>query len=291
MPTTYSPLRYPGGKSQLAKYVSHVLDLNGFTRNTAYCEAFCGGAGIAIKLLEDKRVGEIILNDYDIAIYSVWKAILEEPQRFNEKIKKTLLNIEEWEKQREAYLQLRDANTYNFDLAWATFYLNRTNRSGIIEGGPIGGKLQRGNYNLGCRFNRNALMRKVEKISTLKNRIKLYNLDGLDFIWNIIRSMRAETFFFFDPPYFKQGKNLYKNSLNEQYHMDLAKAIQNLVDKHWIVTYDDVPSIRKVYSGCDGWRYAIRYSANLKRRQEELIFKSKVTKIESYGSVELCRLP
>ena len=289
MPSNNSPLRYPGGKSQLFNYVSHILEIN-HLENATYCEAFCGGAGVAMSLLLNNKVNQVILNDFDPAIYSVWYAILNHSSAMVKKILDTPVTLEEWYNQRSIYNRLKCIHGYNFDLAWATFFLNRTNRSGIIEGGPIGGLKQSAKYKLDCRFNKPKLIQKIHKIHALHNKIHLYNLDALEFIHQVIEPFETNMFIFFDPPYFKQGKKLYKNALDEEYHAELSRIIQRLQKRHWIVTYDNVEKIRNLYAGCDGWQYKIRYTANEKRNESELIFKSPITQLESFERVTLERI-
>lgn len=289
MPSTNSPLRYPGGKSQLSKFIARTLELNHLEHST-YCEAFCGGAGVAMTLLFKNKVDRVILNDLDPAIYSIWYSILHHPDRFIERIRGTPITMETWLHQRNVYDQVKDSHGYNFDLSFAAFFLNRTNRSGIVEGGPIGGHAQDGKYKIDCRFNKDTLIQKIRSIHTLQDRIALYNYDGLEFIHRVIEPLQEPYFIFFDPPYFNQGKNLYKNALDEAYHETLAQAIQCLRNSHWIVTYDDVETIRELYADCAGWKYDIHYTANTKRRESELLFKSPITQLDSFERVSLQNL-
>ena len=286
MPSNNSPLRYPGGKSQLFKYISHILEIN-HLENATYCEAFCGGAGVAMSLLLNNKVNQVLLNDYDSAIYSVWYAILNHANDLIKKILDTPVTLEEWHNQRAIYSQRKNVRGYDFDLAWATFFLNRTNRSGIIEGGPIGGLKQIAKYKIDCRFNKPKLIKKIQKIHKLQDRIQLYNYDGQEFIHQVIEPFEGNMFIFFDPPYFKQGKTLYKNALDEKYHTELSQIIQGLQQYYWIVTYDNVEEIRNLYAKCNGWRYKIRYTANEKRKESELIYKSPITHLESFERVTL----
>lgn len=286
MPYNYTPLRYPGGKSQLSNYISHILDVNNI-KNGTYCEAFCGGAGVAINLLANNKVNHVVLNDLDISIYSIWNAVLQENERFINQINKTRINLEEWNKQHNIYNKLKNSDKYSFELAWAAFFLNRTNRSGIIEAGPIGGKLQQSKYKIDCRFNKDSLIKKVNLIHGFSDKIKLYNLDGIKFIKEIVADLEYNSFTFFDPPYYEQGKNLYKNALTDEYHDELSKVIQKLHSKYWIVTYDDVDKIKFLYKNSEGWKYNIHYTANEKRSENELLFKSPITVLESYERIVL----
>ena len=147
----YSPLRYPGGKSKLAPFVSLAIKKANL-QNPVYIEPFAGGAGTALELLFNGIVDEIVINDYDKAIYSMWRAILTNTRKFIYFIENTPLNDVEWRKQKKIYTTQN--KKYSIELGFATFYLNRTNRSGILSAGPIGGHNQTGNYLIDARFNK-----------------------------------------------------------------------------------------------------------------------------------------
>ena len=170
----YSPLRYPGGKGKLAPFIGSLIDEYGH-RGGVYIEPFAGGAGVAIELLEKGIVSKVVINDLDKGIYSFWRAILTDTDRFVSEIDSALLTIDEWYKQRE--ICMTKNSRYSFELGFATFYMNRTNRSGIIKGGVIGGKKQEGEWKLDARFNKKNLINRIKKIALLKRNIHLYNKD------------------------------------------------------------------------------------------------------------------
>ena len=138
----YSPLRYPGGKSRLSNFIGQSI-LNLQIPNCTYIEPFAGGAGVALSLLLDGTVENVVINDYDKAIYSFWRAIKQDVKLLIDKIEHTPVTIEEWYKQKDIYVS---ASSYSVDLAFATLFLNRTNRSGILTAGPIGGYAQAGEW-------------------------------------------------------------------------------------------------------------------------------------------------
>ena len=147
LPKTYSPLRYPGGKTQLSSFVMEILSFNNLN-NIVYCEPFAGGFGVGLELLFKDKIRKAIINDFDLAIYSIWYAILYETERLLKDLLNVSITIEEWERQRHIYIKLVNKNEYHYELAFATYFLNRTNISGIITGGPIGGREQKGKYSL-----------------------------------------------------------------------------------------------------------------------------------------------
>lgn len=286
MSTTYTPLRYPGGKSQLYRFIENILVINEIT-DGVYVEPFSGGAGIAVQLLQKNKVDSIIINDYDPSIHAIWYAILYQTEDFIKLIEKTEITIDEWKKQKIIYEEMH-FDPYSIKNGFATFFLNRTNRSGIIKGGPIGGKEQQGTYKINCRFNKDTLIGKVRHIAALKNKISLYNLDAADLIKKTICKMeKKKTFCFFDPPYFVKGQSLYTNFFTEEKHRALHDEIVKLEDYYWITTYDHSKRIADIYSDTEIYEYELNYSAQKKRVEQEYLFTNKVTQVETFANVRL----
>ncbi len=268
----YSPLRYPGGKSKIAPLIRLIIE-NSKKQNITYIESFAGGAGVALDLLLNGTVKQIVINDYDKAVYSFWRALKESPQDLIDRIQNVPLTIDEWRHQKEIY-NTRN-RTYSIDLGFAAFYLNRTNRSGILTAGPIGGYEQTGNYLMNARYNPVILMQRIEEIAKYRNQIAVYNKDIRSFIDNIIPRYPTSSFVYFDPPYYVNGQRLYKNALSPSDHSKIASSIINGVKCQWIITYDDVPELRKIYAGFPQGVYTLNYSAANKGKGSELmIFKS-----------------
>ena len=267
----YSPLKYPGGKGKLAPFMKVLIEKTGHKDGT-YIEPFAGGAGIALDLLENDIVSQIVINDLDKGIYSFWRAILSETDRFVEAVHEVPLSVEECKKQRE--ILLRADNKYSFELGFSTFYLNRTNRSGIINGGMIGGLEQNGVWKLDARFNKDNLINRILKIAKKKECIHLYNKDVASLIKNYLPKYEKEAFVYFDPPYFKKGKQLYLNFFNEQDHVRIEKMIRESVNCDWVITYDDVPEIANIYVNHELRRFDLNYSVAQKRKASEIIIFS-----------------
>lgn len=282
---TSSPLRYPGGKGKLTEFVSHIIAINNI-KNSIYCEPFCGGSGVAINLLLDKKVDKIILNDFDTAIYSFWYAVLNDTQKMIDKISKTDITTQERLKQKEIYMFGQTQKGYSFDLGFATLFLNRTNVSGVIKGGVMGGESQKGKYKIDCRFNKEDIIRRINIIAEYKENIMLHNYEAKDFIFNILQNFSKDNLFiFFDPPYYKQGKNLYTNFFDHKDHEILGMAIKKLDEYFWILTYDNNPEILKIYKEYNPRKYKLQYSAKNKIKETELFFSSNKAKIESFDKV------
>lgn len=268
----YSPLRYPGGKSKIAPLIRLAIQQAGLN-NATYIEPFAGGAGVALTLLLEGTVDQIVINDYDKAIYSFWRALKESPQELIRLIEKTPLTIEEWKHQREIYYT---QNTrYSLELGFAAFYLNRTNRSGILNAGPIGGYDQEGNYKLDARFNRETLIHRIREIVQHRAQIVVYNKEIRSFVTKVMPKYYNNAFAYFDPPYYKNGQRLYKNFLVPSDHESISKCITENTNCQWIITYDDVPELRDIYREYAQRQYNLTYSVSNKGKGSEIvIFKS-----------------
>lgn len=270
----YSPLRYPGGKGKLASFMEYMIDQLGH-RGGTYIEPFAGGAGIAMELLLRNVVSRIVINDYDKAIWSFWKAILTETDRFVEEIRTVPLTVDEWQKQHEILVTQNDK--YSFELGFAAFYLNRTNRSGIIKGGVIGGQEQAKDWKMDVRFKREELVTRIQRIAARKKDIKLYNKDVNSFIKNYVPLYEENALIYFDPPYFRKGQQLYMNFFNYKDHVRIEQEIREHVNCDWIITYDYEPQIEEIYHNYNLRLYDLNYSVSTKRKASELmIFKDGI---------------
>ncbi len=268
----YSPLRYPGGKSKLASLIYLIMQNTGNDCRT-YIEPFAGGAGVALSLLLEDKVDRIVINDYDKAIYSFWRALKEDTSLLLKLVANTPLNVEEWRRQKEIYTNYN--HKYSVALGFAAFYLNRTNRSGVLNGGPIGGVAQNGNYLMDARYNRAELINRIERIAKRKKDISVYNQEIRSFILNILPRHQQQAFIYFDPPYFNKGQELYKNFFKPNDHVDIANIIMQQVPCDWIVTYDDVVQIEALYQRYTTRKMILRYSvaSTSSKGSEIIIFK------------------
>lgn len=269
MPSTDSPLRYPGGKTQLAPFVLDLARTNGVLKGV-YAEPFAGGAGIAWRLLLNGDMTEVWLNDIDPAISAFWHAVVREPDPLCERILKTEITICEWERQR---VTLFDSQSSLQERAFATLFLNRTNRSGILKAGVIGGKAQAGSYKLDCRFNRDELIQKIRRIHAYRDVIQLSKLDAEECLQDWNKRLPKRALLNIDPPYFAQGRDLYLSFYEHKDHARLAELVRGL-QCPWMLTYDDVPEIEELYMGLPTYRKGLTYYAQVKRRASELLIIS-----------------
>jgi DNA adenine methylase len=267
----YSPLRYPGGKNKLAKFVALVCQENNI--NGHYVEPYAGGASVALYLLIRGYVREITINDFDRGIYAFWYSILNDTERFCRKIEGTEITVENWKKFKKVHSSGEVAEL--FDLGFATFFLNRTNRSGIIDGGIIGGVDQKGNYKINCRFNKDDLIERIRLIATHKDNIRLFNLDALKLVKRIQKvKNNKNTIYYFDPPYYLKGPSLYMNHYKHSDHQMVCDEIQKINNAKWIISYDNVPEIKELYPCFRKQEYSFSHVAYKVREGKEILFFS-----------------
>jgi DNA adenine methylase len=270
-----TPLRYPGGKTSLFEFFEATIKEHGWA-NTTYIEPYAGGAGAAISLLLLEKVDHIVINDYDPAIFSFWKAVTQRAKEFTELIETTPVTVEQWEVQKKIYKECDASDSLR--LGFATFFLNRTNRSGILNAGPIGGKAQLGNWKIDARYNKKSLVDKIKLISLYRDRITVLNMDGLEVIEKYAHLNTS--FFYVDPPYFVKGADLYLNAFKLEDHKKLAGVLNKHIEAKWLLSYDNEKAILDLYPDLNYEVFSLKYSAhiNTKSGSELMILSNAIDK-------------
>lgn len=279
----YTPLRYPGGKAKFAPIIESFIKHNGLNGGH-YLEPYAGGAGVALYLLINEICSTIHINDYDIAVYNFWKSILSDTEQFIKKIENIEVTIDEWEKQK---LILNNPTQYSrLENGFATFFLNRTNHSGILKGGVIGGKKQNGKYKLDARFNKKNLIKRIERIASYKDCIKLYNEDACSLLSRVEEFLPSKSFIYLDPPYYEKGKGLYRNFYSHKDHERIQEVLEK-VKYPWIVSYDNKEEIKEIYKNYIVGYYSLNYSISERRATREVVFFNKKIKIPTNTDILL----
>lgn len=275
-----SPLRYPGGKGKMAGVFKHIIETNDLLDGT-YVEPFVGGGSVALSLLLNDYVSRIVINDKDRSIFAFWHTVLNDAEWLCREVSDTPVDMDVWRRQKavqanKEYADLRE-------LGFSTFFLNRTNRSGIIKGGVIGGNDQTGNYLIDARFNKADLVARIERIAEYADRIELHNEDAVALLESTKDTMSPRTLYYLDPPYYEKGPGLYMNYFTEDDHRMIAETMSHIVSGKWIVTYDNHPFISELYSKYRQKEFSLNYSmSNGKRGDEIMIYSNNLKEVELY---------
>lgn len=266
-----SPLRYPGGKNCVFPFISDLFIKNDFIGHS-YAEPYAGGAGLALRLLYEEYIPKAYINDFDPCISAFWRIATEQSNQLIDWIEDTSVDLGVWRKSKDIVKNYKNHSL--LEVATATFFLNRTNISGVIKGGAIGGLDQTGKYKIDVRFNKKDLIPRFEKIAKFKDRIIVSNLDGVKFIQNLNRK-KENIFIYLDPPYVEKGYQLYLNSYSENDHIKLSKYITKL-NKDWIMSYDNNQFIVDTYSDYRKISYSLSQSTSNRVGKEIFIFDNEI---------------
>jgi DNA adenine methylase len=242
-----------------------------------YFEPYAGGASLALSLLFANYVSEIHLNDLDPGVHAFWHVALKRNKDLRELIESTVVTREEWIRQKTIFKQGLEAGL--LALGFATFFLNRTNHSGILNGGMIGGKAQDGIWKLDARFNKSELLKRILRINSYKSRIHISKLDAIDFLRE--KAPHPNSLVYLDPPYYNAGARLYLNAYMPDDHAAVRNSVKRL-DAPWIVSYDDVSEIRKLYKPVRSRRVRLLHTAQYLKLGEEVLFFSSQLKIPNF---------
>lgn len=283
MASTLTPFRYPGGKTKLSPFVSELFVENDLM-DGHYVEPYAGGAGLAISLLLNGYARYLYLNDLDKSIYAVWHSILFETEKLCKYIHDVDVVMDEWLKQKE--IQKNKSTADLLSLGISTLFLNRTNRSGVLIGGVIGGNLQQGNYKIDARFYKSVLIEKIEKIAFYRSRIQISNLDAKLMLKEVVPKLPQKSLINLDPPYYVKGQALYINSYSHSDHKEISEIVPKL-KQYWIVTYDNVDPIRDLYSQYTPLEFNLCYSVNKCYRGKELLIADPRLKLPSIDLLKI----
>lgn len=269
----YSPLRYPGGKAPFAPFIAEIIEANGLAGGH-YLEPYAGGAGVALELLFHENISHIHINDIDPAVYAFWVSVTQYADELLDLLESTPVTMEEWFRWRSVLREEYEASTV--EKGFATLFMNRTNRSGILKAGVIGGKAQIGEYKLDARFKKDVIAARIKKIAEYADKITVYHEDSLQLLRRCTNFMPQKSLIYLDPPYYLKGKGLYRNYYKHDDHSEIALMLQNDNFRWpWVVSYDNAEEIRSMYRLSKSLSYGLNYTAQRRYVGNEVMFFSQ----------------
>jgi DNA adenine methylase len=269
----YTPLRYPGGKAAFAPFIAQLMKQNGLTGGH-YLEPYAGGAGVALELLFHNHASHVHINDLDPAVYAFWCAVTQNTSSLLDLLDKTPISMEQWFKWRT--ILRGEVKVTPVERGFATLFMNRTNRSGILKGGVIGGLAQDGEYKLDARFKKDVIAKRIQKIARYADRISVHCEDALALLQNCDKSLPKKSLIYLDPPYYVKGRGLYRNYYAHEDHLAIAKKLQSSkFNRHWVVSYDNATEIQEMYQLSQGLSYGLNYTAQKHYVGNEVMFFSR----------------
>ena len=239
-----------------------------------YLEPYAGGAGVALDLLFHGYVSHIHINDIDPAVYAFWVSVTQYAVELLDLLESTPITMEEWFKWRSV---LRNGNEVSMvEKGFATLFLNRTNRSGILKAGVIGGKAQIGEYKLDARFKKDVIAARIKKIAEHADNVSVYCEDSLQLLNRCADFLPQKSLIYLDPPYYVKGKGLYRNYYEHDDHNGIAETLQNdNFQWPWVVSYDNVEEICSMYKLSKSLSYGLNYTAQRRYIGNEVMFFSQ----------------
>lgn len=268
----YTPLRYPGGKARFAPLIAELIRGNSLSGGH-YLEPYAGGAGVALTLLMDSVVSEVHINDVDPAVAIFWRTATEQTEALIQMVADEPVTMEAWYHWRN--VMLGEVPATELQRGFATLFMNRTNRSGILKGGVIGGKAQTGAYKLGERFMRDKLCARLERIGQHSQSIHVYEEDAYQLLLRCHQFLPENSLIYLDPPYYVKGEGLYRNAYKHQDHLQIAELLREPnFARPWVVSYDNAEEIRAMFHYAQSFTYGLNYTAQRRYAGAEVMFFS-----------------
>lgn len=250
-----SPLRYPGGKTRALAILERYLEEHYPGRQTLLSPFLGGGS---FELACASKGMRVHANDLFVPLYTFWRVLQLDPRGLHVAVLQRLpMSKEMFTQYRQSKLDFRDPQ----EIAVAYFLVNRCSFSGATFCGGFSAEAAE------KRCNTSAVDRLLEV--DLRN-VVLSNQDAIQFLQS--HPETPNTVVYADPPYYITSYVYGKDGdMHETFdHAGFAKALKGRTD--WILSYNDCPYIRDLYSGCrifsESWSYGMN---NAEKPSSELI--------------------
>lgn len=255
-----TPFRYPGSKNKMLPILSEHIDKIMPSWN-CFTDVFVGGGSVLLDVAKRYPKIQLYANDKDYNIASFWKVVSDtDVNKLN-----ALLTLMEQPVTLEQFYKLQESQPNDeIEAAYRAIFLNRTAFSGIAKSGPIGGKEQQSKYTVDCRYNSKKLKTKIIACNKLlAGRTTIENCDIALYKPFTDTHMPA----YLDPPYYIKGGSLYPVNMVPMEHIYMSVLLKKR--NNWVLSYDDCPEVRVLYTNQTVVDLAARYCINGKKNTWE----------------------
>ncbi|MFO7900613.1 MAG: DNA adenine methylase [Planctomycetota bacterium] len=242
-----SPLRYPGGKTRVAKRFAPY-----FPEHTHYREIFAGGGAI---FFYKPKAETNWINDLHPGLYAFWVAVRDRLEEFAELCRAqgtpgSKKRFHYWAFERRDLMTCRGRN-HLLERAVQFYYLNRTVWGGRVVFDPDRkSRLYFSNPQGWAR-----LEKKLAHLRRVSAKLQGGRITCRDYA-ECLAGADASTFIYADPPYYRESTGhatdkLYDKSFDIECHARMARELRDCPAKV-MISYDDCPEVRELY---EGWRF------------------------------------
>ena len=278
-----SPLRYPGGKSRAVKEIwKYIKPLEPKT----LCSPFFGGGSLEIFCAQEG----IKVTGYDKfrPLVNFWQELLKNRQILADEVEKHKPG--EFTEGDYKKMQKKHPKTKNHLVNATEFYvLNRTSYSGNpLAVGMARWKFSDGTPDINPRFT----ISSIERLKNFKIKKNFLSVKHMDFKKSIKED--KSDLMYLDPPYRIESK-IYdskdkEGNLENFDHEGLAEILKKDKKKKWILSYNNINSIKELYKGHTILEPKWSYSMSKDKKSRELLIFSKDIKIELDENDELKKI-
>lgn len=261
-----SLFRWPGAKPRLLPQITPHLDAHlPYVRE--FHDVFLGGGSVLEDVATRYPLMRLHGNDRDPGVAAVWSIIAgPDHARLQQVVRATIPTLALRDKWR-----LRVPGD-ELEAAFQVLYLNRTSFSGIVTGGPLGGRHQTKATKIGSRWNPVRLCREIDRLHhLLAGRFAVHSQDATEYLSRLVGN--ADAVAYIDPPYHSVGNQLHRVGMTPDEHRALAARVRDL--PRWVASYDDVPEVHDLYGWAQRLPVAATYTTarakGQRARRQELV--------------------
>lgn len=222
------PIKTYGGKYYLASWILEYFPEN--YAGMCYIEPYCGGANVFLN--KEEKCSEECLNDLDLGIIQIFRALRDEPGEFISRLKRT-----PYTEQTFSRALSRSKRPFKDYLSHAIneFVTRRMSRGGLQKHFAWSTRTRGGQP--GDLNAWNTILDKLPEISKKLEKVYILNKSGID----VIKAFNDENAFVYaDPPYLSEtrtSQDAYNYEMTDDDHIELANVLNSFKGKAMISGY------------------------------------------------------